>query len=478
MITHRELLNYTALGFGAVLASGCAQNTVGSIKKPNIIYIYVDQQSASMMSCAGNRWLKTPAMDYIAENGICFTRAYTTNPVSSPARVSLMTGRFAGAFLDNKGNQVRENVGSMKISEISEEVNSTTIAAFMKKAGYDLVYGGKEHLPAPLTPTELGFNDICNNEREELAEKTAEFIKEQHEKPYFMVVSLINPHDICYMALRDFANSENDKSILERGLVECSTLDKALQIPEGVTEEEFYDKYCPPLPANYELQIDEPLAIKSLIARRGFRKSAREKYSDKDWRRHRWAYCRLIEFVDSEIQTILNALKESDQEENTLVIFSSDHGDNDASHRMEHKTTLYEESANIPFLAMWKGHIIAGQLDNKHLVSNGLDLLPTVCDYADIQGLADPRGRSLRPLFEGHKVEWRETLGVESEIGRMVVDKDKFKYIRYDAMGIEEQLLDLNQDPYETTHFTNDPKYKEKLAEMRKVFESEWFPGY
>jgi arylsulfatase A-like enzyme len=475
---HLYILNYAAVGLGAVMASGCTQNTDSSIKKPNIIYIFVDQQSASMMSCAGNPWLKTPAMDYIAENGIQFTRAYTTNPVSSPARVSLMTGRFAGTFNDNKGNQVRENVGSMRIPQITEEVKNTNIASFLKKAGYNLIYGGKEHLPTPLTPTELGFNDICDNEREVLAEKTAEFIKAQHEKPYFMVVSLINPHDICYMALRDFANSENDKAILKRGIVECNTLDKALQIPEGVSEEDFYKKYCPPLPANFELQTDEPEAIKSLVNRRGFRKSAREKYTAKEWRHHRWAYCRLTEIVDSEIQTILNALKESGQEENTLVIFSSDHGDNDASHHMEHKTTFYEESANIPFLAMWKGHIIAGQTDNEHLVSNGLDLLPTVCDYAGIKGLADPRGRSLRPLFEGEKVEWRETLGVESEIGRMVVDKDKFKYIKYDVVGIEEQLLDLNQDPYETTHFTNNPKYQQKLAEMRSIFESEWFPGY
>lgn len=463
---------------GAVLASGCAQNSESSKIKPNIIYIFVDQQSASMMSCTGNQWLKTPAMDYIAENGMQFTRAYTTNPVSSPARVSLMTGRFAGTFYDNKGNQVRENVGSMKIPQITEEVRNTTIAAFLKKAGYNLVYGGKEHLPHPLTPTELGFNDICDNEREELAKKTAEFIKAQHEKPYFMVVSLINPHDICYMALRDFANSENDKAILERGIIECNTLDKALEIPDGVTEEEFYDKYCPPLPPNFEIQTDEPEAVKSLIDRRGFRKSAREKYTDKEWRHHRWAYCRLTEIVDSEIQIILNALKESGQEENTLLIFSSDHGDNDASHRMEHKTTFYEESANIPFLAMWKGHIIAGKTDNEHLISNGLDLLPTVCDYAGIQGHADPRGRSLRPLFEGKEVDWRKTLGVESEIGRMVVDKNKYKYIKYDVAGIEEQLLDLNQDPYETTHFTNDPKYKNKLAEMRNIFKSEWFPGY
>jgi len=83
-----------AITLVALLSQACTGEA--STERPNIIYIYTDQQSASMMSCAGNEYLETPAMDYIAENGIRFTRAYTTNPVCSPARVSLMTGRFPG----------------------------------------------------------------------------------------------------------------------------------------------------------------------------------------------------------------------------------------------------------------------------------------------------------------------------------------------------------------------------------------------
>ncbi len=149
----------------------------------------------------------------------------------------------------------------------------------------------------------------------------------------------------------------------------------------------------------------------------------------------------------------------------------------DGSHRMEHKTALYEEAANISFMAMWKGKIPAGRVDDKHLVSNGLDLLPTLCDYAGIEGVADPRGLSLRPLFEDRDIPWRETLGVKSEIGRMVVDAEGFKYIRYDAEGEEEQLLNLNKDPYETKHFSADPDYAEKLEYLRGEFDQEWFPG-
>jgi len=479
MQNRREFLKTSALGASVLIMGGRLERAQrGPEKKPNIIYIYTDQQSASMMSCAGNKWLSTPGMDTIAENGIRFTRAYTTNPVCSPARVSLMTGRFASSFNDHNGNPARENSGSLNIAQIPEDVANTTIAAYLKKCDYDLVYGGKQHLPKALTPKALGFNNICSNEREKLAEETATYIKSEHDKPYFMIVSLINPHDICYMAIRDFAKTASEKGIVKSDRIEVATLDKAMKIPEGVSEDDFFENYCPPLPPNHEPQKGEPKAIDYLLDQRNFRRMARQHYTDRRWRLHRWAYCRLTEFVDNKIQMILDAIKQSGAEENTLVIFSSDHGDNDSSHRLEHKTTFYEESANIPLMAMWKGCIPAGRVDNTHLVSNGLDLLPTVCDYAGIKGVADPRGRSLRPLFEGKQTPWRDTLGVESEIGRMVVDKDKYKYIKYDAEGQEEQLLDLNKDPYETTHFTDDPAYASKLNELRKSFETEWFPGY
>jgi choline-sulfatase len=366
----------------------------------------------------------------------------------------------------------------MRIPEISDEVRNSTLSSYLEQAGYDLVFGGKEHLPESLTPAVLGFTDITDNERDTLAQEAARYIRSNPEKPYFMVVSLINPHDICYMAIRDFATSDLDHAILRNGEVELRTLDQAMVKPEGISDKEFFEKHCPPLPLNLEPQEEEPEAIRFMVNQRPFKRKARDNYSDKEWRMHRWAYCRLTEMVDHQVQVVLDAVRESGQEENTVIIFSSDHGDNDASHRLEHKTTLYEESANIPFLVMWKGQIPGGRVDNTHLVSNGLDLLPTVCDFAGIRGTADARGRSLLPILENGEADWRNTLGVESEIGRMVVSQDGFKYIRYDAAGFEEQLLNLNDDPNETTHFTADPAFADKLSALKAEFDTKWFPGH
>ena len=447
--------------------------------RPNIILIVTDQQSAHMMSCASNKWLKTPAMDYIAKNGIRFERAYSTNPVCSPARIGLMTGRFPGYFRSSKGTQPRENGGAMDVKEIPREVEDTHIAAYLKKADYELAYSGKSHLPRPLSPKQLGFNVLTGDPRDTGARACADFIKQEHERPYYLWVNFINPHDICYFAINDYRfDSQTQPRKGGAGGIANEMLLAAMKLPEGVGVGAFFAQHCPPLPLNYEPQDDEPVAVARLLDERSFKRRARETYTDRDWRLHRWAYHRLTERVDRQIQVVLDAVRQNGQEENTVIILTSDHGDMDASHRMEHKTALYEQAARVPFLVMHKGTATRGQVDETHLVSSGLDLLPTICDYAGIpDAKADPRGRSLRPIIEGRTVnDWRETLGVESQIGRMVVG-DRVKYIRYDFGKVQEQLLDLKMDPGETRHFTDDPEYAGLLKRLHASYDKEWFPG-
>lgn len=408
-------------------------------------------------------------MDYLAENGTRYTRAYTTNPVCSPARVSMMTGRFSSEFSDKDGNPALENEGCMTIPDMTEEQMRTTLGFYMKDSGYELYYGGKRHLPECLVPENQYFQAFTDDERDDLALKAAEIIRREHENPYLMIVSLINPHDICYMAIRDFADCGAHGRLLEHAQEELATLDEALSFPQEIREKEFFENICPPLPANHDIQEGEPKAITHLVNIRPFKREARMKYSERQWRLHRWAYGRLTEKVDTQIGLILSALKESGQEENTLVIFSSDHGDHDSVHKLEHKTSFYEEAANVPFIAMWKGKITPGAVDTKHLVSNGLDLLPTICDYAGVKTAGDHKGTSLRPLFERHESSWRKTLRVESELGQMIVNEEGLKYIVYDACGTEEILHDLNKDPGEMTHFTHDPSYRSCLNDLRMI---------
>ena len=411
-----------------------------------------------MMSCAGNRYLRTPAMDAIAARGVRFERAYCTNPMCVPSRFSLMTGRLA-SDIGLRNNDDR------RVPRIPDEVKHNGLGWLLRKAGYHAAYGGKVHLPGGLTPEDLGFDTISTDERDLLADACASFIGPERDHPFALVASFINPHDICHMAIRDFAETEQEKRLSRPDRIELREVDAALELPEGVGEDAFFAWHCPPLPGNFEIQTDEPEAIRLMQSRSPFKRKARQNYDERSWRQHRWAYARLTERVDGQIGRVLKALENSGHTRDTLIVFTSDHGDMDASHRMEHKTAFYDEAARVPLLIATPSGTPTNVVDTR-LVSNGLDLLPTLCDYA---GAEPPpgAGRSLRPLLEGVPgAEWRSVLPVESEIGRMIVS-GRFKYMLHDEGQNREQLIDLLADPGEMRNAIADPQNLEDIARLR-----------
>lgn len=401
-------------------------------------------------------------MDSLAASGVRFKRAYCTNPVCVPSRFSLMTGKMPSE-IDLRSNS------SAHIDAVPDCIKKRGLGRLFRQAGYDPAYAGKVHLPK-MTPQDIGFDCITSDERDTLASVCAEFITQERNKPFLLVASFINPHDICYMAIRDFTETEHAKRLLENGRVEIATLDEALRLPEGISREVFFEHYCPPLPSNFEPQEDEPEAISILQAQRPFKKNAREKYTAEQWRMHRWAYCKLTEMVDAQITRICAAVRESGKEENTVIIFSSDHGDMDSAHRMEHKTAFYEEACRVPLIVSQPGTTPADTVNDAHLVSNGLDLVPTLCDYAEIEIPKDLPGLSFRPLAEGKEPEsWRASLPLESELGRMIVT-DRYKYMLYDKGANREQLIDLREDPGEMRNAAKDVVNDSILLQHRKIF--------
>ena len=446
--------------------------------RPNILYVFTDQQSANMMSCTGNPWLQTPAMDRLAARGVRFERAYCTNPVCLPSRFSMITGRmpsFAG---------FRSNDWQLETPGIPEPVFNNGLGTLFKAAGYDAVYGGKTHLPG-FEPDRLGFDILTYDEREHLASSCADFIRSRDgSKPYLLYVSLINPHDICFMAIQDgndpmllksdeFAKKFNlTQEQIDAFLTGPRQLDTVLAEAADLATDDL-----PPLPANHQPQAGEPEAIDIMLDQRPFRRNARENYDERRWRLHRWAYCRLTELVDRQLGLILDALEDSGQADNTVIIFTSDHGDHDSAHKLEHKDAPYEEACRIPLIVVepqaWSesGNSRFAAVDGKNLVSNGLDLIPTLCDYA---GFAHPdatlSGRSILPLVSGvTPAGWRTVVPVESEFGRAIVTAE-YKYVEYFEGARCEQLYDLKNDPGETRNALEDDHLQGVLSELHQAF--------
>ena len=456
VITRRGFLGRLgAAGLAAGLAPARVQGRLGAAAdRPNLLVIITDQQHAGMLGCAGNRRLKTPAMDSLAAAGMRFELAYAANPVCLPSRFSLMTGLYPSAVgVRHNGSRATAHVNAMP---------ARSMGWLFRKAGYETAYGGKVHLPGAMRDvTKLGFSMISRDQRDKLAGACAAFIRGKHERPFLLIASFINPHDICYMAIRD----HNAKSGL--GARTPAPMLEAMKPPAGVSRADFVARYCPPLPANFEPPAGEPEGVSDLLKLRPFRMHARKTWGADTWRIHRWAYCRLTERVDAQIATVLAALRQGGLEENTLVIFTSDHGDMDSAHRLEHKTLFYEEAARIPLIVSQKGRTKVG-VDTTHLVSNGLDLIPTLCDYAGIAPPADLAGRSVRALAEGRRPDtWRDELVVENQNGYML-HTGRFKYSLFDRGANREMLVDLQADPGEMKNLAGDAAHKTVLADHRR----------
>ena len=445
-ISRRGFLKMAGAGAAALAAPRWLSGAEPPSKRPNILFVFTDQQRADMLSCAGNKYLKTPAMDSLAANGARFERAYCANPVCVPSRFAMMTGVMPSRIGLEENAQINKKV--------PVEILERSLGRVFRSAGYETAYGGKVHLP--MTLEQIGFDCISKDERSGLADACAAFLRRKHDKPFLLVASFINPHDICFMALEAVAKRPPG------GL-----LGQALKLPEGVSRQEFASKQCPPLPANFEAPQGEPDGVKQIDSRR-FRFWVREHWTEEDWRLHRGAYCRLTEMVDAEIGTVLRALREAGLEDSTLVVFSSDHGDMDASHRLEHKSVLYEEAQRVPLVVSWKGVTRPGLVDTEHLVSTGLDLIPTLCDFAGIPVPKELPGRSVRSLAEGRKPDaWRDFLVSEGNHSR-ALRTARFKYTVYDVGERREMLVDLEKDPGEMKNLAADAAFRAVLEDHRK----------
>lgn len=427
---------------------GPAGRVTNGTRRPNILLIITDQQHADMMSCAGNKSLSTPAFDSLARDGIRFTNAYVTNPVCSPSRISIATGVMAGRFgMLNNGMKAK----------VPADVIQNSLGKLLKSAGYDTFYGGKVHMSRELNPRNAGYDVYFRGQRERLPIACIDFLTRKRDRPFFAVASFINPHDICF-AYRAFkGRSPRGKSSVERLYQQASKMPL---------------KQLPPLPDNFRIPKLEPDAI-ALYSKANAVTPAgtmRKVYNERQWRIYRWIYCRLTERVDRHIGRILDALKRNGLEEKTLVIVTSDHGDMDSCHRLASKGRFYEQSVRVPLLMKYKGRIIAGKTDG-HLVSTGLDILPTICSYAGVRVPRSLLGKSLRPIADGKPVKsWREYVVAENHTGRMLRSQ-RFKYCIYRAGKLRESLVDMRNDPGEMKNLVTAPKYRAALTRHRRYLQ-------
>jgi choline-sulfatase len=428
-INRRQFVGHALAGAAAISmapAAACGPY-IKRERKPNILFINTDQQHFDALSAHGNPHVYTPHMDRLVKNGVTFRLSHTSNPVCGPARACWYTGRMPSeAGTPNNSYAIRNDLPNLR--------------TWSSAQGYTEMYVGKygvfykqEPNHYPLAGHWLGeFSD-------EAISRTAQAFLRQYDgaKPFFLSLGIHQPHDICFWIMDRQAAS---------GLLPYAELKDQL----------------PPLPANFGYDEKEPETV--IQSRKGL---SPQNWSETDWRYYLWSYYRMVEMADAEIGRVLDTLADSKFAENTLVIFSSDHGEGTAHHKMTQKHYLYDEALRVPLVISWPGHIAQNLTDTRHLVS-GVDFAPTVCDFAGLKPLPSMRGHSLRPLLEEKQTEWREFVVGESNVNGRALRTMDFKYITYFGEKTE-QLFDMKNDAGETRNLALDAQYSGTLHEMKKL---------
>jgi len=432
-----------------VALAGIALGAAARDARPNIVLLISDQHSGKITTQAGYPYLKTPGMDKLASEGVSFTRSYCTYPVCVASRASIMTGR-----MPNKAH--------------SDLTAFPAIGARMKNAGYETVYFGRWHVSNSEIDEVAAWHGFQTWKEEKndtfTTEHAVEYLTGKHKQPFFMVVSYMNPHDCCELARNIAGLGDN--------------------YHDGPVEENMDPAQCPPLPANFGIPPDEAEGFSIRrnpdpeTERRYFRKHPVKYWGETEWRQYMYGYDRLVEKVDAHILNVVNTLEEQGLLENTLIIYTSDHGDGHASHQWNQKKTFYEESINVPFIVSWKGKTRPDAVDSKTLISSGLDIYPTLCSAAGIEHPESLQGRDVslyafrnpaEPAASRDYVvsEMTQRFRGKTFTGRMVVNA-RYKYILFDSGENREQLFDLQEDPGEMQPVTGKRQYSDQLEASRQ----------
>ena len=405
--------------------------------RPNLLLILTDQQTHNALSCAGNRWLKTPAMDSLAASGLRFTQTICAYPVCSPSRSSIFTSRMPHE------TGVRNNAKAILHG-------MPTMGEIFRGAGYKTVYGGKWHLPKSfdgMTGFEklVGGSALGKDMDAPLSAACAKWLLAAPAEPFLMVASFMNPHDICDWIRQHDGNQDYPN----------------------------VSSY-PPVPTNVAVDPAEPECIQ-YHRTAGYDLMSQAvgiaaKWRDADVRKYLHDYYKMVEEVDRQIGTVLAALREKQLDKNTIILFASDHGEGMCGHRWAQKAAFYEETVRVPMIISGPG--IRKGVDQQSLASL-IDILPTFCDYAGIHPPKDIRGTSLRPATKGQPLKRAYAVSElryadETREGRMLRTAH-YKYVVFNGGARPEQLFDLIADAGETRNLAPDQAAHQILRHHRDL---------
>ncbi len=435
------------------------------IKRPNVLLMMADDLAATL-SCYGYPQAKTPNLDALAKRGVLFSRAYCQFPHCNPSRSSMMSGLRPGTTkVTNNEDNLYTNIpdaltlphhfrnhgyATARCGKVFHLGVPSGLESMDDPKAWDFGTEFKSELPYPPKQESvvkvktgkkqgLGWQEIPGNDDQlvdgNFAKTAIEWLgKRDKEKPFFLAVGFHRPHMPLVAPAKYFD----------------------LHPFESIT--------LPDSPADDEADIPEP-------ARNGSVPGYAVSSTPEQRRAAIRAYLACVSYVDAQVGRLLASIKEMGLDDNTIIIFTADHGWHLGEHGLWHKRSLFEESARVPFIMSVPGMKTGGQR------SAGLieltDVFPTLCDLCEVPLPAQLEGKSLRPQLDDtaavvHDAAFSQARrGPNAEFWGRTIRTARWRCTEWDAGKNGIELYDHDSDPHEYTNLANDPKHAEVLKELR-----------
>lgn len=451
--------------FAALFFMGCTAPVQTNQQRPNIIYILADDLGYGELGAYGQEKIKTPNLDRLAAEGMRFTQHYTGAPVCAPSRYMFLTGTHAGhAYI--RGNyelgqfEDKNEGGQMPIPE-----TTPTLAKMLKNAGYQTAMVGKWGLGMNGTtgsPLLQGFDYYYGYLDQKQAHNYYPTHLWENDKP----APLSNDYFLVHSPIEKGAGHQAFDQFKGADYAPDRMLGKALHfLDTTATQKPFFLYYPSPIP-HVSLQVPD-----SLVQLYKDQFEEKEYHGTNGYTAHQTpnaAYAAMITHLDTEVGKIWEAVKARGQEDNTLILFSSDNGPtfaggvdaayfNSAGGLRGVKMDVYEGGIRIPFIAYWKGKIQPGSVSN--LVSGHWDMYNTFAELNE-QSQRSPDGISILPELLGEKNQQQHDyiyFEYPEKRGQIALRMGDWK-------GVKTEMKIHPNTPWELYNLKEDPQEQNNLA--------------
>jgi N-acetylglucosamine-6-sulfatase len=454
--------------FLAVPSPGMSQRPPGAagISRPNIVFILIDDLRWDELGVAGHPFIRTPNIDRIAKEGAMFRNAFVTTPLCSPSRASFLTGEYAHT------NGITDNVDRSSASH-----RLVTFPLLLHQSGYETAFIGKWHMGNDDTPRP-GFDrwvsfkgqgtylDPDINEDGKAIKPTGyitdiltgygvEFIRRRHDRPFLIY--------LAHKAIHPEVTQNNDGSV--------NVADAERFLPAARHQNLYAGQIIPHRP-NYGRAPEGKPALQRQIGNLPPLGASTATRDESILGRQR-----SLMAIEEGVGDIWRALKETNQLDNTIIVFTSDNGYFYGEHGLSVERRLaYEESIRMPLLVRYPKAIKPGMARDE--LALNIDVAPTLLELAGVAVPTSMQGRSLVPLLQGARTDWRSSFLIEYysdrvfprvlKMGYKAVRSGRWKYIHYLELEGMDEFYDLKNDPYEMKNLITQPGASAALEAMKK----------